>query len=272
MTEQRVEPRAVATPANGSAVQPTANGAPQLAPTQSPPAPARRSPVRGVVLLLLVLAAIVGSGVVGYRWYVDSITYVSTSNAQISGRLVQVGSLAAGRVAAVNYDVGQRVAREQVVARINVPVPVGLTGSGAPRLEFRQTEDAVVEVTAPVDGVVVARGANPGDTVPAGQPILTLVDPRQLWINANVEETLIRRVRPGQPVEIHLDALDHSATGRVVSITPASAATFSLLPQQNLSGNFTKQTQLVPVKIALDDADQRLMIGTSATVRIRTLE
>src|SRR5207253_10273409 len=122
----------------------------------------------------------------------------------------------------------------------------GTTANGQPKLEFRQTSDALVEVTAPVDGVVVARNANTGDTVPAGQPLLTLVDPKQLWVNANVEETQVRRLQIGQPVDVHVDALETDLTGRVKAITPASAATFSLLPTQNNSGNFTKQTQLVP--------------------------
>jgi membrane fusion protein (multidrug efflux system) len=135
-------------------------------------------------------------------------------------------------------------------------------------MEYRATSDSMIEVRAPMSGVVIARGANPADTVPAGQTLLTLVDPRQLWINANIEETQIRRVRPGQRVAVHIDTLDIDLVGRVVAITPASAATFSLLPSQNVSGNFTHVTQLVPVRIALEEPDPRLMIGTSATVKI----
>jgi multidrug resistance efflux pump len=236
----------------------------------APPATGR-SPRRLLPLAVLVALAI-GAGSYGWRWYQESIHYVSTENAQIAGRMLQVGALAAGRVDEVRYDVGQRVGRDQVVARLYAPVPVGTTASGQPRLEFRQTADALVEVTAPIDGLVVARSANPGDTVPAGQPILTLIDPRQLWVNANVEETQIRRVQPGQTVEVYVDALGQEVEGRVLAITPASASTFSLLPQQNLSGSFTKQIQLVPVKIELPSGDARLTIGTSVRVRIRVAE
>ncbi|HEY3111064.1 MAG TPA: efflux RND transporter periplasmic adaptor subunit [Chloroflexota bacterium] len=213
--------------------------------------------------------AVVGAATVGYRWWVDSQLYVSTDNAQIAGRLIQVGGTSAGRVAEVRYDVGAPIRKDTVVAAIYAPVPVGATANGQPKLEFRATSDALVEVTTPVDGVVIARNANAGDTVPAGQPLLTLVDPKQLWINANVEETLVRRLQIGQPVEVHVDALDANLSGRVKAITPASAATFSLLPSQNTAGNFTKQTQLVPVKIELDQPDPRLAIGTSVEVKIR---
>jgi multidrug resistance efflux pump len=222
-----------------------------------------------LVLGLLAVVAVVGAGMTGYRWWLDSQLYVSTDNAQITGRLIQVGGTSAGRVAEVRYDVGAPIRKDTVVAAIYAPVPVGTTANGQPKLEFRQTSDALVEVTAPVDGVVIARNANAGDTVPAGQPLLTLVDPKQLWINANVEETVVKRLQVGQPVEIHVDALDATVSGHVKAITPASAATFSLLPSQNTAGNFTKQTQLVPVKIELDQPEPRLSIGTSVEVKIR---
>ena len=256
-----------AAPPNTAAPQATAVAG-QAAPAAAPKKRGRAKPILFVVLLI----ALVGGGVVGYRYYYDSTHFVSTDNAQLSGRLVQIGPLAAGRVAEVRYDVGQRVAKDTVVARVAVPVAVGTTSNGQPRLEFRQTDDAMVDVTAPADGVVVARAANPGDTVPAGQPLLTLVDPRQLWINANVEETQFKKLAVGQHVAVHVDTLDLDLPGHIVAITPASAATFSLIPSQNVSGNFTKVTQLLPVKIELDQADPRLAIGTSVEVQIRIAE
>jgi multidrug resistance efflux pump len=247
-------------------VPPPAGAAPTPTP---PPEPVRRRGGRRIVLALLGIVALVGAGTVGYRYWVDSQSYVTTDNAQIAGRLIQVGGTSAGRVAEVRYDVGAPIRKDTVVAAIYAPVAVGATANGQPRMEFRATSDALVEVTAPVDGVVIARSANAGDTVPAGQPLLTLVDPKQLWINANVEETQVRRLQIGQPVAVHVDALDVDLAGHVKAITPASAATFSLLPSQNTAGNFTKQTQLVPVKIELDEPDPRLAIGTSVEVKIR---
>ncbi|HZR01448.1 MAG TPA: HlyD family efflux transporter periplasmic adaptor subunit [Chloroflexota bacterium] len=268
-------PASAAAPAAPAGGPPT-HAAPQPAPAMSQAAPAIPAPKRGgrlkVVLFPLLLVALVGGAAVGYRYYYDSTHFVSTDNAQLAGRLVQVGPLVAGRVAEVRYDVGQRVAKDTVVARVAVPVPVGTTVNGQPRLEFRQTEDAMVDVTAPADGVVVARSANPGDTVPAGQPLLTLVDPRQLWVNANVEETQFKKLAVGQRVTVHVDTLDADLPAHVAAITPASAATFSLIPAQNVSGNYTKVTQLLPVKIELDQPDPRLAIGTSVEVRIQVAE
>lgn len=248
-------------------------GAPPAAGPAAPTAmPRRFGRLQRLLLAALAAVAVVAGGIAAYRFWYDSSHYVMTNNAQVAGRLTQVGGLTAGRVAAVRYDVGDRVSRDAVVAVLNVPVPVGATSGGVPRLEYRETSDSMIEVRSPVSGVVIARGASPGDTVPAGHTLLTIVDPEQLWITANIEETQIRRVRVGQPVTVTIDALAVDLDGRVAAITPASAATFSLLPSQNLSGNYTRVTQLVPVRIVLDQPDPRLMIGTSVTVRIRVSE
>jgi membrane fusion protein (multidrug efflux system) len=115
---------------------------------------------------------------------------------------------------------------------------------------------------------VVARSGNPGDTVPAGQPLLTIVNPNSLWVTANVEENQAPKLQPGQTVLIHVDNLDADFTGKVAAIAQASAQSFSVIPQQNLSGNYTKVTQLQPVKILLDQTDPRLALGTSVEVKI----
>jgi multidrug resistance efflux pump len=222
------------------------------------------------LLVALGLVVLVAGGLVAYRWWYDSRHYVSTDNAQIAGRLIQIGGLAAGRVTAVRHDVGDRVGRDEIVATIQVPVAVGATSGGVPRLEYRDTSDSLIDVRSPVSGLVVARGANPSDTVPAGQMLLTVVDPRELWVNANIEETQVRRLRVGQRVAIHVDVLNRALPGRVVAITPASAATFSLLPSQNASGNFTRVTQVVPVRIAFETPPPDLLLGTSVSVRIET--
>jgi membrane fusion protein (multidrug efflux system) len=93
-----------------------------------------------------------------------------------------------------------------------------------------------------------------------------------MWVTANVEETSIQHVRPGQPVTIHVDNLGLDLTGKVAGVSQASAQSFSPLPQQNVSGNFTKVAQLQPVKIWFDQPDPRLALGTSAEVRIRVVD
>jgi multidrug resistance efflux pump len=223
---------------------------------------------RLLILLLLVVIALIG-GYYGYRYWQEQSLYVYTDNALITGSLIQVGSLNAGRVVQVAVDVGDRVARDQEVATLVMPMAFYVTGSGSQKMGYRATDDQSVPVSSPIDGIVVARHANPGDTVAAGQTILTVVDPTSFWVQAQIEETKIGRVRPGQLVEVTVDTLGQTYPGRVAAINRATSATFSLIPQSNTSGNFTKVTQLVPVKIDIRYGPTPLVLGSSVEVNIR---
>lgn len=101
---------------------------------------------------------------------------------------------------------------------------------------------------------------------------MTIVDPTQLWVNANIEETNIGRVKVGQPVVVHIDALNADVPGKVEAVTPATANTFSMLPSSNASGNFTKVIQLVPVRIAVNLGNQPLLLGANVEVKIRVAD
>ena len=187
----------------------------------------------------------------GYRYWYESTYFVSTDNASVTGDLVQVGSLNAGRIVATRVDVGAdgpRRARRSPWWRCRRRSAGTAQGAG-PRMGVTGNADTLVSVYAPLTGIVAARTGYVGGTVAAGQPIYALVDPTQVWVRANIEESSAWRVAVGQPVEVHVDALNRDFSGRVDAITPASAATFSLLPSSNASGNFTKVTQYVPVKI-----------------------
>lgn len=234
------------------------------------PAPRQRRRRRRLLLLVPILLIVGAIGAtIGYRYWYESTYFVMTDNAQVTGDMVQVGSLNAGRIVATRVDVGDQVQKDQEIAVVAVPQQVGtIPNSGAPRLQESDTTDARVPVLAPISGVIVARFGYVGGTVAAGQAIYAIVDPGQIWIRANIDETKIARVRPGQTVDVHVDALDRDFVGRVEAVTPASAATFSLLPTQNVSGNFTKVTQYVPVKISVASGGVMLPLGTSVEVRI----
>jgi multidrug efflux pump subunit AcrA (membrane-fusion protein) len=218
-------------------------------------------PVGAVVLL--------GAAWFGFTTFRNAQMYVSTDNAQLTGTPVQVGSMNAGRVAAVMPVVGSTVHKGDPIARIELPSQVGTAQNGQPKLDFLPSGDSTVAVEAPMDGVVLAVPTTPGATVQAGQPLVTLVDPTVMWVNANVEETNVSRLQPGQPVTVHVDALNADVPGRVDSITPATASSFSLLPSSNASGNFTKVTQLVPVRIDVNLGNQPVLLGSSAEVKIK---
>lgn len=220
--------------------------------------------------LLIGAGAVVGVLllVLGFRFWYTSQHYVSTDNALVSGDLVQVAPSNGGRVTSVKVDVGDVVKKNQTLGAVEVPTAstLGLGGGGGgPVQGTRITADLV----SPVNGVVVAKAAAVGDMVSPGQPVLSVVDLGKLWVTANVDEAQINRINVGQPADVHVDALGKSLQGTVMAITPASAATFSLLPQNNASGNYTKVSQRVPVKIAVDYAGSMLFPGTSAEVTIK---
>jgi membrane fusion protein (multidrug efflux system) len=117
-------------------------------------------------------------------------------------------------------------------------------------------------VRAPVDGVFSNRLVNTGDFVGMGQRLGNVVPLNDVFIDANFKETQLKRIRPGQPVTISVDAYGHRKfSGVVDSISPAAGSVFTLLPPDNATGNFTKIVQRLPVRIRVpkDVAKQSLL-------------
>jgi membrane fusion protein (multidrug efflux system) len=109
------------------------------------------------------------------------------------------------------------------------------------------------KIIAPVAARVTARTVNVGNYVQPGQALLDLV-PTNLWLTANFKETQLTDMRPGNPVEVHVDAYpDQNLKARVDSLQAGSGARFSLLPPENAVGNYVKVVQRVPVKIVFDE-------------------
>jgi membrane fusion protein (multidrug efflux system) len=129
-------------------------------------------------------------------------------------------------------------------------------------------------IRAPIDGVVGNRAVQTGDFVQTGQRLASVVPLDDVYIDANLKETQLTRLRAGQKVEVTVDALpDRTIEGTVSSLAPASGSVFSLLPADNATGNFTKIVQRVPVRIRVpaDVAGERLLRpGMSVVVRINT--
>lgn len=107
-------------------------------------------------------------------------------------------------------------------------------------------------ISAPTDGVVGEREVRPGQMVNPGTQVISLVED-DVWVLANYRETQLRHVRVGDAAEIKIDAFPGVVLrGKVASLSPASGSAFALLPPDNSTGNFTKVTQRIPVKITLD--------------------
>ncbi|WP_342359532.1 efflux RND transporter periplasmic adaptor subunit [Terrarubrum flagellatum] len=132
----------------------------------------------------------------------------------------------------------QKVEAEQVAKELDAAIA-----------KARNDLDATV-IRAPVDGVVGNRAAQPGMFVAPGSRLLALVPLQSVYIAANFKETQLGEIRPGQKVTLKIDSVKGRAfEGTVESFSPASGSTFSLLPPENATGNFTKITQRVPVRV-----------------------
>lgn len=128
-------------------------------------------------------------------------------------------------------------------------------------------------LSSPIDGVVDRTLVNSGSYVQAGQWIMLIHSPHQVWVEANIKETVIGQVKVGQSVDIQLDAYpDKHLSGKVIRVGNTATSQFALLPSPNPSGNFTKITQRVPVRIALDKPDESLKPGLMAEVNIHVAE
>ncbi|BBK33800.1 membrane fusion protein (multidrug efflux system) [Stella humosa] len=122
-------------------------------------------------------------------------------------------------------------------------------------------------IRSPVDGVVDRRFMRPGEFVDAGQRIVMVHDPRDVRIEANIRETQIGRLAAGQAVDIKVDAYPgKTVVGRVTRIGSTATSNFALLPTPNPSGNFTKVTQRLPVRIDIETKDILLSPGMMVEV------
>lgn len=171
--------------------------------------------------------------------------------AAVASAEANLGLLQAQRKEAVNEVRAEEIARDQAQRDLDFTV-----------------------LKAPYDGVIGNLAVQTGDLVSAGKRLASLVPLTELYIDANFKETQIGHLKPGSKVRVHVDAFDdHTVTGTVVSIAPASGSVFSLLPPENATGNFTKVVQRVPVRISIPkDVLERehLRAGLSVVVDVDT--
>ncbi|WP_437611371.1 HlyD family secretion protein [Erwinia sp. V71] len=122
-------------------------------------------------------------------------------------------------------------------------------------------------VTAPSDGFVTKRTAEAGNTISSGTTLMYVIDDH-VWVTANFKETQLAHMRPGQRVEVSIDAWPQQRyQAKVDSIQRGTGAVFSLLPAENATGNYVKIVQRVPVKIVFtDDAVSRLPLAPGMSV------
>ena len=143
-------------------------------------------------------------------------------------------------------------------------------------LELAKINLGYTSIVAPQDGVIGQRQVKPGQFVPVGGQVTSLIPLPNVWVIANFKETQLTHMAAGQKAEIEVDTFPgRTLKGHVLAFAPGSGQQFSLLPPDNATGNFTKVVQRIAVKILIDDADglaDKLRPGMSVVATVDTEE
>ncbi|MFX3619567.1 MAG: HlyD family secretion protein [Sporolactobacillus sp.] len=211
---------------------------------------------RLLIINIVVIIVLIGGGAVGYYYYNQATSYVKTDNAAVSGQAVSIAAPTSGRLVSWSADQGKKFNQNQTLGRI---ASQGTDGKPV-QTAVKMPEGATIALNSAVKNTFVA----------AGTQLAEAYDLKGLYVTANIDETNIDQVKAGQKVDLSIDAYPGTKfTGRVSKIGTATAGTFSLIANSNSNGNFTKVTQVVPVKITLDDfKGEKLLPGMNVTVKI----
>lgn len=202
------------------------------------------------VILLAVAAVIIIGLSVWYWFYWQSNTYFSTENAKVTAKLYTITPTTSGKLVKLNVKEGGAVRENEVLARVE----------NGPFLK------------SPVDGQVVKSDVVLNQVVSPSNAVAVIADNANIYVGANIEETGIAKIKTGQSVTVTLDAYPgRKFKGRVGEIEQVTQSALSgNMTSFSTSGTYTKVTQLIPVRIDLDeDVALEGLIGTNATVKIK---
>lgn len=175
--------------------------------------------------------------------------------------------------ARANIDVAQAEAAQVAVIERQIATLEAQKEALAAQSEQKRVDLRRREIRAGFDGVIDGTFINPGEYVAPGTRLLIYHDPGVIWIDANVKETDFRRVKLGAPAAVRVDAYPSIAFhGEVARRGEAATSQFALLPSPNPSGNFTKITQRLPIRIAIDQKDGLLRPGMMAEVSVDVID
>ncbi len=163
-----------------------------------------------------------------------------------------------------------------LVARSMIKSATTAVETASAQVNVLKTQLKNTRLYAPADGIIAKRWLLPGDVVQPSQAVFTITISKDLWVLAFLEETKISEVSVGQNVKFTIDAFpDMWFYGKVFLVGSNTASVFSLIPANNASGNFTKVTQRIPVRISIDREEKdrdlstlNILSGMSAVIKI----
>lgn len=194
-------------------------------------------------------------GVVGFYFWNNATSYVSTDNAKVDGDQMKIASPASGEIKSLDVKQGEKLKKGDKVAE------VAAQGEGGQSKEM--------SIKMPKDGTIVKTDGMEGSMAQAGNPIAYAYNLDDLYITANVDEKDVADIEKGNDVDVDIDGQKATVSGKVDQIGDATAASFSLMPSSNSDGNYTKVSQVVPVRISLDSEPSKNVVpGMNAEVKI----
>ncbi|RIM24252.1 HlyD family secretion protein [Staphylococcus chromogenes] len=204
-----------------------------------------------IVTILLILII----GAVAFYFYNQSANYIKTDNAKVDSEQMKLSSPIPGQITKLNAKEGDKLNEGDTVAEV--------TGKG----QDGQTQK--MEIKMPKDGTIAKMDGQENGMAQAGQPMAYAYNMNDLYITANIDETDVKDLSENEKVDVSIDGQSSQIKGRVDRIGNATASSFSLMPSSNSDGNYTKVTQVVPVKIKLDNQPSKGIVpGMNAEVSI----
>lgn len=208
-----------------------------------------------VLINIITIVVLVIIGVVGFHFYNQATGFVSTDNAKVDGEQIKVSAPASGEIKSFDVKNNEKLSKGNKVAEI------------AAKGEDGQSQN--MDIKMPQDGTIVKTDGMEGSIAQAGSPIAYAYNLDDSYITANVDEKDISDVEEGKDVNVKLDGEKAELKGKVEEIGKATASSFSMMPSSNTDGNYTKVSQVVPVKISLDSKPSKNVVpGMNAEVKI----
>lgn len=199
-----------------------------------------------IVLIIAVIAACS----IGYYYYSKGVNYFTTDNAKVTAKLYPIMPVSSGKILEWNVEAGDLVEKNEVLGR----------------------QEVLPYITSPIDGTVVKSDIVENQSVAATTQLAVVADTSNMYIGVNIEETDIMKIKVGQPVKVTIDAYPgRTFNGKVTDIDQTTQTYFSSSATSfSTSGTYTKVTQLIPVKVVLENDEKLPMtLGMNAVVTIK---
>lgn len=210
---------------------------------------------KAIVLILLIAIVLIGGAMGGAYYYHEKSTYITTEDASVTCNLVTISSPQSGRISTWRVKEGDKVKTGQVIGTVQV---------------YNGGRSSNVDIKAERDGTIIKSDVTLGKLVSPTVPLAMTANLNHLYIMANIKESDLDSVKEGHSVNIYLDAFPKlSFKGTVKQVGLTTNSTFSRLPENSASGNYTKVTRRIPVYISINNKQgKRIIPGLNATVKI----